>query len=109
MKKKAPKVRERDDMHPEYDFSGGVRGKYVKRLAQQAIRDADEMRPEYDFSKGRRNPYASRYQEGSLTVVLAPDVAKRFPSARAVNKALRALGDDRRRSASNRRSKRRSA
>jgi hypothetical protein len=71
-----------------------------------AERDPDEILPEYDFSKGRRNPYASRYVEGGLVVVLAPDVAKRFPSARAVNEALRALGDDSRSGTSKHRSRR---
>jgi hypothetical protein len=80
-----------------------------QRGSRVAERGPDGMRAEYDFSKGRRNPYASRYVEGGLAVVLAPDVAKLFPSARAVNEALRALGDDRRRSATKRRSKRRPA
>ncbi len=51
------------DMLPEYDFSGGVRGKYVARLAK-----------------------------GSNVVVLDRDVQKMFPDSAAVNTALRALG-----------------
>jgi hypothetical protein len=61
------------------------------RVSKIAERDPDEILPEYDFSKGRRNPYAARYVEGGLVVVLAPDVAKRFPNAHVVNEALRAL------------------
>ena len=53
--------------------------------------DEDEMRPEYDFSKGRPNPYAARFKSGVVAVVLDPDVAKHFPTARAVNDALRAV------------------
>jgi uncharacterized DUF497 family protein len=49
------------------------------------------MRPEYDFSKGVRGKYAQRYAEGTNIVVLAPDVAKAFPNADAVNAALRGL------------------
>ena len=49
----------------------------------------DEMRPEYDFSKGARGKYAARYAEGTNLVLLAPDVAAEFPTATAVNKALR--------------------
>jgi hypothetical protein len=52
----------------------------------------DDLRPEYDFSKlqvvargsGRRKP-------GEATVNLAPDVAEMFPTAEAVNEALRFL------------------
>lgn len=49
------------------------------------------MLAEYDFSHARPNPYASSFGETTLAVVLDPDVAARFPSAEAVNSALRAL------------------
>lgn len=49
----------------------------------------EEMRAEYDFSKGVRAKYASRMAEGSIVVVLDPDVAAAFPDAKAVNEALR--------------------
>ncbi len=47
------------------------------------------MRDEYDFSGGVRGKYASRYARGSNVVVLEPDVADAFPTARSVNAALR--------------------
>jgi len=47
------------------------------------------MRPEYDFSHGVRGKYAARFAEGTNLVLLAPDVAAEFPTATAVNKALR--------------------
>ena len=50
------------EMRPEYDFSGGVRGKYIKRLAK-----------------------------GSNVVVLDKDVASVFPDSVSVNEALRAI------------------
>jgi hypothetical protein len=50
-----------------------------------------EMRAEYDFSGGVRGKYARRYAQGSNAVVLEADVAKAFPSAQAVNESLRAL------------------
>ncbi len=53
--------------------------------------DERDMRPEYDFSKGVRGKYASRYAEGSNVVVLEPDVAAQFPTAEAVNDALKEL------------------
>lgn len=61
MKRKGPHVAE-PDMRPEYDFSGGVRGKYYRR-----------------------------YHESSNVVVIEPDVHEKFKSAAAVNQALRAL------------------
>lgn len=66
MKEKATKAkrpkRARDEMRAEYDFTGAVRGKYLKRLA-----------------------------EGSNVVALDPDVAARFADSEAVNEALRNL------------------
>jgi hypothetical protein len=53
--------------------------------------EADEMRPEYDFSGGVRGKYAERYAQGTNIVVLEPDVAEVFPDSAAVNRALRAL------------------
>ena len=53
----------------------------------------DELRPEYDLKKllktGVRGKYVKRYREGTNVVMLEPDVAKVFSSARAVNEALR--------------------
>ena len=47
------------------------------------------MRSEYDFSQGIRGKYAKRFSEGTNLVLLDPDLAIEFPSAAAVNKALR--------------------
>ncbi len=49
------------------------------------------MLPEYDFTGGRRGKYAKRYQEGTNVVVLDPDVARVFSNSRAVNEVLRSL------------------
>ena len=57
----------------------------------------DDILPEYDFSRGRRNPYAARYAASANVVELDPDVAAVFPSAKAVNDALRALARHHRR------------
>jgi hypothetical protein len=62
MKKATRRVAERDTMREEYDFRGGVRGKYAARLP---------TRPN--------------------VVSLDPDVAEVFPDSAAVNDALRAL------------------
>ncbi len=49
----------------------------------------DEMREEYDFTQGVRGKYATRFAKGSNVVVLEPEVAAVFKTARAVNDALR--------------------
>ena len=51
----------------------------------------EEMLPEYDFSGGVRGKYASRFAKDSIMVVLDPDVAEVFPDPESVNKALRSL------------------
>jgi len=51
----------------------------------------DEMRPEYDFSGGARGKHYKAYRKGTNLVPLDPDVAKIFPDAAAVNEALRLL------------------
>ena len=50
-----------------------------------------EMLDEYDFSGGVRGKYARRFARGSNVVVLDPDVAKVFSDSESVNQALRAL------------------
>jgi hypothetical protein len=52
---------------------------------------SDELRPEYDFSGGVRGKYARRFRQGTNLILLEPDLAKRFPDSTAVNRALRAL------------------
>jgi len=53
----------------------------------------DELRPEYDLKEllkgGVRGKYVERYRAGTNVVVLAPDVARAFPTEEAVNEALR--------------------
>ena len=45
----------------------------------------------FDFSEGVRGKYAARYARGVNLVRLDPDIARAFPSSRAVNQALRTL------------------
>lgn len=49
------------------------------------------MLNEYDFSKGVRGKYVKRYAAGTNVVVLSPDVAEVFPDSESVNEALRVL------------------
>ena len=58
----------------------------------------EDMLPEYDFSGGERGKYAKHYASGTNVVLLSPDVAEAFPNAEAVNDALRALVNIARRS-----------
>jgi hypothetical protein len=50
------------------------------------------MLPEYDFTRGVRGKYVARLAKGSNVVVLDRDVQRMFPDSAAVNAALRALG-----------------
>ena len=50
-----------------------------------------EMLEEYDFRGGIRGKYAKRYQQGTNVVVIDPDVAEYFPDQDSVNDALRDL------------------
>jgi len=51
----------------------------------------DEMRPEYDLSGGVRGRFFKEYQAGTNVVVLDPDVATVFQNSKKVNRALRLL------------------
>jgi hypothetical protein len=71
-----------DDMLPEYDFSGGVRGKHYRdyqRGYKVIIHHTDGSTEERDYT----------LPEGA--VILDPDVRSYFPDAEAVNTALRGL------------------
>ena len=49
------------------------------------------MKKEYDFGKGIRGKYAERFDKVANLVLLDPEVAKYFPTAKAVNRALKSL------------------
>ena len=51
----------------------------------------NDMRPEYDFSGGVRGKYYDAYLKSSNIVVLDPDVASIFRDSASVNEALRLL------------------
>jgi hypothetical protein len=54
-------------------------------------RDPLKTHYDFDYSKAKPNRFAARILEESLMVVLEPDVAAVFPTAEAVNQALRVL------------------
>ena len=51
--------------------------------------DDDDMRPEYDLRGGVRGKYYQRYSQGTNVVLLEPDVARSFRDSATVNEALR--------------------
>ena len=55
--------------------------------------EGDAMRAEYrfDYTRSGPNRFAGRVREGSLAVVLDPDVASVFDSAESVNSLLRSV------------------
>ncbi len=81
MKNKTLQVKD-ENMRPEYDFTGGVRGKYARELRENGytirVYNADGT-----FTETR--------VLGEKTVVLESDVSEYFPDSQAVNHALRTL------------------
>jgi hypothetical protein len=71
-----------DEMLPEYDFRGGVRGKHARALQQGYT------------VRVHRTDGTTTVQQFSLpqgTVMLEPDVQEYFPDSESVNHALRTL------------------
>jgi hypothetical protein len=62
---------------------------------KKARHTADDLRAEYKLSdfkaKGVRGKYLKRYRAGTNLVLLTPDVARAFPTDKAVNDALSGL------------------
>lgn len=56
----------------------------------EVVRDADIL-DDYDFSQGVRGKYVQRFAQGSNVAILSPDVAEVFPDSESVNNALRML------------------
>jgi hypothetical protein len=71
--------------------NGANMKKARKRPAKRVRTHRDDILPEYDFSGGVRGKYAARFAEGVNIVLLDRDLAESFPTSRAVNQALRQL------------------
>lgn len=54
-------------------------------------RTTTKMRSEYDFLGGVRGKYAARYLRATNVVLLDPELTAAFPDSKSVNDALRAL------------------
>jgi hypothetical protein len=71
-----------DDMLPEYDFTGGIRGKHYRDYRQgHTVKIHQE-----DGSVEVRH-----FTPDEGAVMLDPDVLRYFPDSDAVNRALRGL------------------
>ena len=63
-------------------------------MNQEMNKEKDpDMLDEYDFSNGVRGKYVDRLAKGSNVIVLDPDVAEIFLDSESVNQALRALAE----------------
>ena len=70
-------------------------------MSQQ--REYDDLLPEHDFTGAVRGKYYERYRQGTNVVLLEPDVAQAFKDSESVNRALRLLLDLAREEAAQRR------
>ena len=61
------------------------------KIETQKIESEDDILPEYDFTGAVRGKYYERYHQGTNVVLLDPDVAEVFRDSAAVNDALRTL------------------
>jgi hypothetical protein len=61
------------------------------RQYKSSKRSSDALRAEYDFSKGVRGKHAEQYAAGTNVVVIEPDIAAEFPTAKDVTETLRAV------------------
>lgn len=73
---------EDNNILPEYDFSGGVRGKHYK-----AYRKGHTVK----IHKADGTVSIQYFQPGEGSVLLEPEVREYFPDSDAVNNALRCL------------------
>lgn len=73
-----------DEMLPEYDFRGGVRGKHA-----QAYRQGHTV--QIHREDGTTEVHYFTLADGA--VMLEPDVREYFPDSQTVNRALRTLID----------------
>lgn len=63
-------------------------------MKQKPNKEMDpDMLEEYDFSNGVRGKYVDRFTKGSTVIVLEPDIAEVFPDSESVNQALRVLAE----------------
>jgi hypothetical protein len=62
-----------------------------RNIESSNVERDDDMLPEYDFTGAVRGKYYERYRQGTNVVLLDPDMAEVFRDSAAVNDALRTL------------------
>ena len=65
--------------------------KTLRRKKTPAKQDTMQSEYRFDYSKSKPNRFASKMSEGTVAVVLEPDVAAVFTSSEAVNALLRSI------------------
>lgn len=58
-------------------------------MKDRDLEDPGDIRPEYDFAGGIRGKYADQFPRGVTLALIDPDVAEAFPTSQAINDALR--------------------
>lgn len=71
-----------DEMLPEYDFSGGTRGKHARQYQRGHT---------VKVHKTNGTTVVQKYKLEEGAVMLAPDVREYFSDSESVNQALRTL------------------
>ena len=84
MKKTTSKARslKDEDMRPEYDFTGAVRGQHYRPMNEGYTAE---------IKKSDGTTVVEHYTLAEGTVLLQPDVREYFPDSESVNAALRSL------------------
>jgi len=62
-------------------------------MKNKKLPEAREMRKEYDFSEGVRGKYVERLLKGTNLVRIPPDVLEVFPDSESIKRALRSLAE----------------
>ena len=65
--------------------------KTLVRKKKQAEQETLRSEYRFDYSKSKPNRFASKMTEGTVAVILEPDVAAVFKSSEAVNALLRSV------------------
>ena len=77
------------------DNASALSAKTMKKTLARKKKSVKQetMRPEYqfDYSKSKPNRFAARMSEGTVAIVLEPDVAAVFKSSEVVNALLRSI------------------
>ncbi len=82
MAKKNYKQSEDNDMRPEYDFTGGIRGKHYK---------AYQKGHSVTVHKTDGTTVIQDYKPEKNIIILEDDVQEYFPDSETVNRVLRSL------------------